>query len=199
MLTIGLTGGIAAGKDSVAQILETQGAEIIDADKIARKLLEPGQAAFNKVVSTFGHKILGFEGSIDRKILADIVFKDETKREKLNSILHPAIIDEEWNKVLAVKRRNPEAIAVINAPLLIESGNYKDVDKVILVVANEALVIKRLMERDGLSREGALNRIASQMPEDKKRNYADYIIENNGSLEELRKKVRQLFKALKSA
>ena len=199
MLTIGLTGGIAAGKDSVAQILETRGAEIIDADKIARKLLEPGQAAFDKVVSTFGRDILDFEGSIDRKILADIVFKDETKREDLNSILHPAIIDEEWNKVLAVKRRNPEAIAVINAALLIESGNYKDVDKVILVVANEALVIKRLMERDGLSREGALSRIASQMPEDEKRNYADYIIENNGSLEELRKKVRQLFKALKSA
>ncbi len=199
MLTIGLTGGIAAGKDSVAQILETQGAEIIDADKIARKLLEPGQAAFDKVVSAFGRDILDFEGSIDRKILADIVFKDETKREDLNSILHPAIIDEEWNKVLAVKRRNPEAIAVINAALLIESGNYKDVDKVILVVANEALVIKRLMERDGLSREEALSRIASQMPEDEKRNYADYIIENNGSLEELRKKVRQLFKALKSA
>jgi dephospho-CoA kinase len=199
MLTIGLTGGIAAGKDSVAQILETQGAEIIDADKIARKLLEPGQAAFDKVVSTFGRDILDFEGSIDRKILADIVFKDETKREVLNSILHPAIIDEEWNKVLALKRRKPEAIAVINAALLIESGNYKDVDKLILVVANEALVIKRLMERDGLSREGALSRIASQMPEDEKRNYADYIIENNGSLEDLRGKVRQLFKALKSA
>jgi dephospho-CoA kinase len=199
MLTLGLTGGIATGKNSVAQILETRGAEIIDADKIARKLLEPGQAAFDKVVSTFGRDILDFEGSIDRKRLADIVFKDKTKREDLNSILHPAIIDEEWNKVLAVKRRNPEAIAVINAPLLIESGNYKDVDKVILVVASEALVIKRLVERDGLSREGALSRIASQMPEDKKRNYADYIIENNGSLEELKKKVRQLFKALGSA
>ena len=198
MLTLGLTGGIATGKDTVAQILEGHGAEIVDADKIARKLLEPGQATFDKVVNTFGRDILDFEGSIDRKILADIVFKDETKREDLNSILHPAIIDEEWNKVLAVKRRNPEAIAVINAPLLIESGNYKDVDKVILVVASEALVIKRLVERDGLSREGALSRIASQMPEDKKRNYADYIIENNGSLEELRKKVTQLFKALKS-
>jgi dephospho-CoA kinase len=199
MLTIGLTGGIAAGKDSVAQILEARGAEIIDADKIARKLLEPGQAAFDKVISTFGRDILNLEGNIDRKILADIVFKNETKREGLNSILHPAIIDEEWNKVLAIKRRNPEAIAVINAPLLIESGNYKDVDKVILVVADKALVIKRLMQRDGLSREGALSRIASQMPEDEKRNYADYIIENNGSLEDLRGKVRQLFKTLKSA
>jgi len=100
---------------------------------------------------------------------------------------------------MAIKGRNPEAIAVINAALLIESGNYKDVDKVILVVADEALVIKRLMKRDGLSREGALCRIASQMPQDEKRNYADHIVENNGSLEELRKKVSRLFKILKSA
>jgi len=199
MLTIGLTGGIATGKNSVAQILENHGAEIIDADKIARKLMEPGQAAFDKVVSVFGRGILNLEGSIDRKRLARIVFKDETKREELNSIVHPAVIDEEWNKILAIKRRNPGAIAVVNAALLIESGNYKDVDKVILVVADKELVIKRVIKRDGLSREEALGRIASQMPEDEKRNYADYIIENNGSLEELRKKVTRLFKTLQPA
>lgn len=197
MLTIGLTGGIATGKDTVAQILEGRGAEIIDADKIARKLLEPGQEAFVKVVNAFGHNILDIEGSINRKMLADIVFKDESKREELNSILHPAIIEEEWNKVLAIKRRKPDAIAVVNAALLIESGNYKDVDKVILVVADEELVIKRLMQRNGLPREGALSRIASQMPECEKRKYADYVVENNDSLEELRKKVRQLFETLK--
>lgn len=199
MLTIGLTGGIAAGKDRVAQILEGRGAEIIDADKIARKLLEPGQDTFTKVISEFGPHILDMEGSINRKMLADIVFKDESKRKELNSILHPAIIEEEWNKVLAIKRRKPDAIAVVNAALLIESGNYKDVDKVILVVADEELVIKRLIQRDGLDREGALSRIASQMPEDEKRNYADYIVENNGTLEELGGKVGQLFETLKSA
>ena len=199
MLVIGLTGGIATGKDSVALLLENQGAQIIDADKIARKLLEPGQPAFDKVVSIFGRDILDFEGSIKRKILADIIFKNESKREELNSILHPAIIDEEWNKVLSIKRHNPEAIAVINAALLIESGNYKNVDKLILVVANETLAIKRLMEKSGLSREEALSRINSQMPESEKRKYADYIIETNGTFEELRKKVTQTFKALKQA
>ncbi|MBE9535602.1 MAG: dephospho-CoA kinase [Proteobacteria bacterium] len=199
MLTIGLTGGIATGKNAVAQILEDQGAEIVDADKIARKLLEPGQVTFDKVVDTFGCDVLDLEGSIDRKILADTVFKDKSKREELNSILHPAIIDEEWKKVMAIKRSKPDAIAVVNAALLIESGNYKEVDKLILVVADKELVIDRVMKRDGLSREGAQSRIASQMPEDEKRTFADYIIENNGNLEELRGKVTRLFKSLKSA
>lgn len=197
MLTIGLTGGIATGKDTVAQVLESRGAEIVDADKIARKLMEPGQAVFDKVVRAFGRDILHYEGSIDRKILADIIFKDESKRQELNSIIHPAIIDEEWNKVLAIKRRNPNAVAVVNAPLLIESGNHKDVDKVILVVADEELVIKRLTKRDGLSREDILQRINSQMPEEEKRKYADYIIENNGTFDDLKKNVIQLFKTLK--
>lgn len=197
MLVIGLTGGIAAGKSSVANILKSMGAEIIDADKMGHKLIERGKPAYKEIVSAFGNNILDSEGNIDRKNLGKIVFNNTGKRERLNAILHPKIIEEEWNKIDSIKLKRPDATVVINAPLLIESGSYKDVDAVLLVVADEEEVVRRAMERDGLSRECVIERISSQMPVEEKKKYADHVIENKGTLEDLRRKVGELYRRLK--
>ena len=192
MLTMGLTGGIAAGKNSVAKILEGLGAFIIDADITSRELVKAGSCAWKEIVHAFGREILDGKGEIDRKKLGKTVFKNSKKRAILNKILHPKIIEEEWKKVSRVGEKNPDSLIVINAALLIESGNYKDVDIVVLVSAKEDTMIERMMMRDNFSKEEAMSRLNAQMPIKDKQKYADYVIENDGSLEDLKNKIWQL-------
>ena len=192
MLTMGLTGGIAAGKNSVAKILEGLGAFIIDADITSRELAKAGSCAWKEIVHAFGREILDGKGEIDRKKLGKTVFKNSKKRAILNKILHPKIIEEEWKKVSSIREKNPDSLIVINAALLIESGNYKDVDIVVLVSAKEDTMIERMMMRDNFSKEEAMSRLNAQMPIKDKQKYADYVIENNGSLEDLKNKIWQL-------
>ena len=192
MLTMGLTGGIAAGKNSVAKILEGLGAFIIDADITSRELVKSGSCAWQEIVHAFGRDILDDNEEIDRKKLGKAVFKDSKKREALNNILHPKIIEEEWKEVSSINRKNPNSLIVINAALLIESGNYKDVDIVVLVMAKVDTMIERMMMRDNFSKEEAMSRLNAQMSIKEKQRYADYVIENDGSLQELGKKVLQL-------
>ncbi|MBE9502984.1 MAG: dephospho-CoA kinase [Proteobacteria bacterium] len=192
MLIMGLTGGIGAGKNSVAKFLEKLGAFIIDADITSRELVKSGSCAWQEIVHVFGREILDENGEIDRKKLGKAVFKNSEKRDALNNILHPKIIEEEWKKVSIIREKNPNSLIVINAALLIESGNYKDVDIVVLVTAKVDTMIERMMMRDNFSKEEAMSRLNAQMPLKDKQKYADYVIGNDGSLKELGKKVWQL-------
>ncbi|MDH3973114.1 MAG: dephospho-CoA kinase [Deltaproteobacteria bacterium] len=196
MLLVGLTGGIASGKNSIARILEEFGARIIDADIICRELVEKGKPAWQEIVHFFGNDILLEDGTLDRKKLGRIVFEDAGKREVLNSIIHPKVIDEELRLARLMEKEDPHALVVVNAALLIESGNHKNADKIIVVGANENQIIDRIIKRDGITRKEAKLRMASQLPFREKIKHAHYVIENNGTFEALRKNVEQVYKDL---
>ena len=198
MILAGLTGGIASGKNSVARIMSDLGAKIIDADIISRELVEPNLPAWNDIVSEFGEEILDSKGNIDRTALGNIVFGDKERREALNKILHPKIIDEEYRRIDEIKKSCPDSIIIVNAALLIESGNYEKVDKVIVVTSSTSLAIKRTMARDGLTKDEVALRMKSQSSDEEKLKHADYVIDNNGTFEELQDKVVSLFNSLNS-
>lgn len=197
MLLIGLTGGIATGKSLVSGILKGLGAYIIDADKIAREVVEPYKPAWHEIIAFFGRDILNEDETINRKKLGEIVFNAPDKKKKLEEIVHPRVIDEENKMIKDYRRSNPQGIVVIDAALLIEGGGHKRVDRLIVVYADRETQIKRLMERDGLSRENVEKRINSQMPLDEKVKMADFVIDNNKSMRDTRNQVRDLFDRLK--
>lgn len=197
MLLVGLTGGIASGKSVVSEILKSLGAYIIDADLIARRLVMPGMPAWHEISDEFGSNILLEDGSINRKLLGSIIFKDPQKRVALNSILHPKIFEEAEKQIKEIEREKPDAIVILDVALLIETKAYDRVDVVILVCADEELQIKRLMERDGLTRDDALERIRAQMPSDMKKRYADFIIDTSTSQEDVRNQTIEIFEKLK--
>lgn len=198
MLLVGLTGGIASGKSAVSGILKSLGAYIIDADLIARELVKPGLPAWNEIVERFGRKILLEDGSINRRLLGSIIFKDPVKRERLNSILHPKIFEEAERRRRDIEKEDPDAIVIFDVALLIETEAYEFVDAVILVYTSEDQQIKRLMERDGLTRGGAYERIRAQMPAEDKKKYADYIIDTSKSPEDVKRQTMEIFKKLKA-
>ena len=197
MLIVGLTGGVASGKTTVSQVLKEEGAYIIDADQIARDLVQPHQPAWNELIRTFGKEILQGDGSIDRKKLADKVFADPNQRKLLEQILHPLITEEMDRRTRELRQENPEAIAVIDAPLLIEVGYHRKVDKLIVVISTQTQQIERLKERDGISTEEAMRILASQIPLEEKAKLADYVIRNEGSLADARERVKEVFQELK--
>lgn len=192
-MIIGLTGGIASGKSFIAKELEKKGFPVIDADKVAREVVEPGEEAFKKIVKTFGKEVVAEDGTLLRKKLGEIIFSDEEKREMLNNIVHPAIRERMLHKKEQLEKEGAEVI-VLDIPLLIENKSFHVVDKVLLVYVDEDVQKKRLMERDKRGEEDANNRITSQMPLKEKRAYADAIIDNNGTKEE---SIRQLDEILK--
>ncbi|OGW56595.1 MAG: dephospho-CoA kinase [Nitrospirae bacterium RIFCSPLOW2_12_42_9] len=197
MLLVGLTGGIATGKSVVSGILKSLGAYIIDADLIARDLVMPGMPAWHEIVERFGNNILLEDRSINRKLLGSIIFKDPQKRMALNSILHPRIFEEAEKQIKKIESEKPDAIVILDVALLIETKAYNRVDVVILVCADEELQIKRLIERDELTREDALERISTQMPSDMKKGYADFIIDTSTSQEDVRDQTLEIFEKLK--
>lgn len=197
MLIVGLTGGVASGKTAVSEVLAEEGAWIIDADQIARELVEPQRSAWNELVRTFGNEILLGDGSIDRKKLADRVFSDPNQRERLNQILHPLITEEIDRRAREIGKKNPGAIVVIDAPLLVEVGYQHKVEKLMVVTSTEAEQIERLKARDGIASEEALRMIASQMPLQEKAKLADFVIRNEGSLAELQERAKEVFRELK--
>lgn len=198
MLVVGLTGGIASGKSLVSKILKSLGAYIIDADIISRELVKPGLPAYNEIVKNFGREVLLEDGTINRSLLGNIIFKVPEKRKILNSILHPRIIDEAKRQIKEIGERHPNALIVFDAALLIETGAHQFVDMVILVYVNEEDQINRLLRRDGISRKEALYRIKSQLPVKEKRKFADYIIDASGSEEDVRQQVVEIFQHLKN-
>ncbi len=197
MLIVGLTGGVASGKTAVSEVLREEGAYIIDADQIARELVQPHRPAWNELVRTFGKEILQKDGSIDRKKLADIVFVDPQQRKRLNQILHPLITGEMDRRTREIGQKNPEAIVVIDAPLLIEVGYHRRVDKLMVVTSTQAEQIERLKVRDGINSEEALRILSSQMPVEEKVKLADFVIRNEGSKAEVRERAKEVFRELK--
>ncbi|MGZ3557582.1 MAG: dephospho-CoA kinase [Thermodesulfobacteriota bacterium] len=197
MLIIGLTGGVASGKTAVCGVLKEEGAYIIDADQIARELVQPHQPAWNELVRTFGEEILQEDRSIDRKKLADRVFADPNQRKLLDQILHPLITEEMDRRTKEIGQKNPQAIVVIDAPLLIEVGYHRQVDKVMVVTSTQAQQFERLKARDGINFEEALRILSSQMPIEEKVKLADFVIRNEGSLAEVRKRTKEVFRELK--
>jgi len=196
MLKIGLTGSIAVGKSSVLEVLAELGCVTFDADKIAHSVMEPGRPAHEDIVREFGSDVLASDGAIDRNKLGSIVFADKARRERLNAIVHPRVIEEQNRLLSEVESRDPDGIAVIDAALMIESGGYKRFDKLIVVYCDRETQIERLMKRNGITREDAERRVAAQMSSEEKREYGDYEIDTSGGREDTRQRIAELYRKL---
>jgi len=193
MKVIGLTGNIGSGKTTVAEMFRQLGAKIIDADSIARKIVEPGQRAWKEIKDVFGDEVISSDQSIDRQKLGDIVFNDVSKRALLDNIAHPKIFDEINNLVYEYKKDHANVV-IIEAALIIEKGGLLDlIDKLILVVVDEDTQTKRIKLRDDISLDQIQSRIKSQMQISEKKKYADYIIDNNGSILKTRTQVNKIW------
>ncbi len=196
MLRVGLTGGIASGKSLVGGLLKQHGARVIDADSITHCLYRQGQPGYERIVDAFGMDVVLPDGSIDRRHLGDIVFSDPEKLQMLNSIVHPVIMRHISDELTQCAARCPEGVAVVELPLLIEAGFFDLFDVVVLVYASGNIQKKRLVNRNKMSGEEAQKRLDSQMPIDRKRAYADYIIENTGDVAAARRQVSELYEIL---
>ncbi|KAA6481748.1 dephospho-CoA kinase [Bacillus swezeyi] len=190
-LVIGLTGGIASGKSTVAHMFQQCGITVVDADVIAKEAVEQGMPAYRDIVSVFGDGILLETGDIDRKKLGEIVFTNEEKRMQLNEIVHPEV-----RKTMIIQRDEAiqagEQFVILDIPLLYESGLEHLTDKVIVVWVPKELQLKRLMKRNHLNEDEALNRIHAQFSLDEKKKKADAVIDNSGSLKDTEKRLHQL-------
>lgn len=193
MYVIGVTGGIGAGKSIVSRILVDLGAKVIDADKIARDIVKPGEPALKELVEEFGEQILTQEGELDRKKLSDIVFGDNEKLEKLNKITHKYIIERIINLVEKEKKEKRFDIVVLDVPIPVKKGFLDIADEIWVVTANKQTRIERIIKRNGFSREEAEKRIASLPGDEEYLEIADEVIENNSTLEDLEKKVAKLY------
>jgi len=193
MRVIGLTGGIASGKSTVARLLAKQGIPVIDADQLARDAVLPGTAALRQIAESFGEKVLDSAGALDRTILAEIVFADPGARKKLEAILHPAI-KALAEKQLAELRQRGVPVAIYMAPLLIEAGVTDRVDEIWVVYVDRETQLLRLIDRDGVSRESAEQRLAAQLSMDEKAAYGSIVIDNSGTPAMLEKRVMELCK-----
>lgn len=197
MLKVGLTGSIAVGKSYVCDIFRELGGHVLDADKTAREVVEPGTKGLRRIVAEFGDGVLLPDGGLDRKKLGNIVFTDEEKRNLLNSIVHPLVIEAQNRWVKMCKENDPGGIAIIDAALMIESGGYARFDKLIVVWCEPAIQLKRLMLRDNLSATGAKKRIRAQMPQDDKKRFADHLIDTSNGFEGTRKRTVEVFQKLR--
>jgi len=197
-ILLGVTGGIASGKSTVARMLEELGAPIIDFDLLSRVVVEPEKPAWQEIVSYFGEQVLLADKTLDRKKLSEIVFRDPEKRKKLESFTHPRIHQEFVRLVKEHTARDPEVIIQAVIPLLIEAGLQYLFHKLLLVYIPQEDQVRRLMDRDKVSREMAQSILAAQLPIDEKRAYADFIIDNSGSLEDTQKQVKEVWRKLKA-
>lgn len=198
MLKVGLTGSIAVGKSYVCEVLRELGARVLDADLTAREVVAKGTPGLARLVEEFGDGILAADGELDRPKLAAIVFSDESKRLKLNSIVHPLVKEAQDLWIARQELEDPDGIAVIDAALLIESGGYKRFDKLIVVWCDTEVQLNRLKERNGFDDAEARRRIASQMPQDEKKRLADFLIETNGSFDDTRRRTVEVFRRLRT-
>lgn len=197
-LLIGLTGGIATGKSTVANMFESLGSVIIDFDILARDVVEPDRTSWKLICDFFGEEILNSNRTINRKILSGIVFNNPAKRKKLESFTHPYIWDEFIRQTKKTVKKNRNAIIQAVIPLLIE-GNMQDLfSKIIVVYSSPEVQIQRLMNRDGISKEMANKILKAQMPIDDKLPHSDFIINNEGAVSDTGKEVKEIWKKLKA-
>jgi dephospho-CoA kinase len=197
MLKVGLTGSIAVGKSFVVDVLRELGCHVLDADKTAREVVEPGTVGLRRIVENFGEDVLSSSGELNRTRLGGIVFRDETKRQLLNSIVHPLVIERQNEWIGSWEKADRGGIAVVDAALMIESGGYKRFDKLIVVWCRPEVQLERLMLRDGLPADEAARRIAAQMSQDEKRSYADLSIDTSDGFVETRRQTIEIFEQLK--
>ncbi|MBM3149817.1 MAG: dephospho-CoA kinase [Chloroflexi bacterium] len=198
MLRVGLTGSIATGKSLVSRYLQELGAYNIDYDLLARDVVEPGLPAWQDIVDYFGEDILQPDRKLDRAKLGKIVFRDKAKRRKLESFIHPRVYAEANKQEKTSVESNAAAIVVHEVPLLFEVGRDKAMDKTVVVCASEENQLKRLMARDGMSKKDARSRIRSQMSVEDKKRLADYVIDNNGTMDETKRQAQDLYQKLVS-
>lgn len=197
MKVIGLTGGIATGKSTVSEILENAGAVIVDADRIAREAVRKGLPAHREIVAHFGKAILLPDGEINRNALGDIIFNTPDKKQLLNKIVHPHVRKETHRQLQQIESTDPNAIVILDIPLLFEAEMDRDLSEVIVVYAPEHVQIKRLMKRDRLTQTAARARICSQMPIEEKKRRATIVIDNSGTRKNTRKQTLEIFNRLK--
>lgn len=198
MILIGLTGGVATGKSTVAKMFKKRGAIVIDADELAREVVQPGKPAWREIIRTFGKNILNPDHTINRRMLGTIVFPDKKKLRRLERIIHPRVARKQIELAEQAARKNPQTIVIYDVPLLFEAGIDKHVDKVVVVIANRETQIARLKKRNGLTRVDALRRIKSQMSLTKKRRLADYILDGTKDRKQLAKEVSKLLEDVRS-
>lgn len=197
MIVAALTGGIASGKTTVARMFGEQTAWVVDLDELSRLVVEPHKPAWQDIVACFGKTILRQDGTLDRNRLGRIVFADPTKRKRLEQIVHPRVLDEYRKQLKEIREKSEQAIVIADVPLLMEIEMQCQFEKVIVVYLPPESQIKRLVQRDGLSEQAALDRLKSQMPIDEKVGLADFVIDNRGSIEETRRQVEEVYQALK--
>jgi dephospho-CoA kinase len=196
MLRVGLTGSIAVGKSFVASVFAELGCHVLDADQTAREVVLPGAPGLKAVVEAFGEKILNPDGTLNRQRMAELVFADEEKRQKLNHILHPFIIARQDEILREWEKEDPDGIGIVDAALMIESGGYRRFDKLIVVHCRPEVQLERLMLRNGLARDEAQRRIDSQMPQAEKQKFADYLIDTSDGFELTRQRTVEIYKDL---
>jgi len=196
-LVVGLTGGIASGKSTVSDMLEELGAPLIDFDLIARQVVEPGTHSLKVIVNYFGKQILAEGGTLDRKKLSKIVFQDFEKRKKLESFTHPPIYEEFFKQIDEIAKKNPDAVIQVSIPLLIELNMQSAFDNLIIVYVSQKTQVERLAQRDGISIKEAANILKSQLSIDEKIGFANFIINNENTVEETKKQVNKVWLELK--
>ena len=196
MLKVGLTGSIAVGKSYVVEVFRELGVFVIDADVTAREVVAPETVGWRLVVEHFGEEILLPNREIDRAKLGAIVFENADRRQLLNSIVHPLVIESQDDWMAKIERENPDSIAMIDAALMIESGGYNRFDKIIVVWCADEIQIERLMRRNNLNRTAAIQRIETQMPQREKKNFADYTIDTSAGFDDARRRTIEIHERL---
>lgn len=196
MLRVGLTGSIAVGKSFVSGILAELGCHVLDADETAREVVVRGAPGLNDIIKSFGASVLSSDGTLNRAKLGNLVFADEEKRKLLNSILHPYIIASQDEKLHEWEVFDPKGIGVVDAAVMIESGGYRRFDKLVVVHCLQEVQLERLLARGLLTAEEAKSRIASQMPQEEKMRYADFLIDSSHDKMETRRQTEEVYRAL---
>lgn len=197
MLKVGLTGGIASGKSTVAGMLRARGCPVIDADRLAHELIAPGQPAFDEVVREFGGDVRAAGGSVNRERLAAIVFAEPAKLARLNEIVHPRVIAASEAELARLAREQPGGVAFVEAALLVEAGYYRQLDKLVVTWCGPEQQLERLLAKGRLSREQAEQRLAAQLPSEEKRRLADYVIDTSGTLASVEEQVGRMLEELR--
>ena len=196
MLRVGLTGSIAVGKSFVASIFVELGCHVVDADHTAREVVRPRSPGLQAVINAFGPEILNPDGTLNRQALGALVFADEKKRQQLNYLLHPFIIARQDEILREWEKEDPNGIGIVEAALMIESGGYKRFDKLIVVHCRPEVQLERLLLRSGLSRDAAQRRIDSQMSQEEKKKFADFLIDTSDGFELTRNRTIEVYKKL---
>lgn len=198
MMLVGLTGGVATGKSTVSKMFKQCGAVVIDADALAREIVQPGKPAWREIVRAFGKDMLNPDRTIDRHSLGTMVFHDKKKLHRLERIIHPRVAREQARLAKQAGENDPNAIVIYDVPLLFEAHIEKRVDKVIVVTADRKTQLDRLRKRNGLSRAEALRRIRSQLPLAQKRRLADYVLDGTQTRRQLAREVSHLLEDLRT-